>query len=934
MRIVGSRWTKRDVHGVQRGLLEDEAGGPADVRVGPVSAVTDGAAYRGPPGIDERAQDPNQQFNNAGIEINEKSLRLAYTDLPAGERAETYYRYPQQPRNMLTYRELRLWVLPREGSWGPDGSERFTLRIGTDPRNFYLYQTKLRPPTGNRPVTPADWTPEIVIDFEQWFELKAQAERLLIERGPRPAGVDTVWSADSTYAIVLEDRARAPNLAAVRELVFAVYNGADAPTTGEVWIGDMRLGIPNTDPGAAGNVALTVNAGDFVNANITMSNQGPLFRQLNEEPSYLGGSSLAFGADARLDRILPARWGVDLPLSVSHSRSAQAPTFLSKTDVQADQLEGLRQAGSDATRVGLRISKRTPSANPLVSVLLDGSALRFGYTAGESRTVTSTQESSGFSGDYSYRRDLAPRSLPAMPGFLVAALRAVAPATVEDSRTFTRLASSRLRWSPAAISFGSSYNNQNSRSYRFDRILSLPGDTSVIGIESPRQGLRNDAQLALRPFTPLNLAFGIASDRDLLGAERSSTRPLEIAALERARASLGGMDVGWERSRTISTTLSYRPDITSWLRTEYTYSARYATDRNPSYLELDTIGADTTAELQRRFEATRQVGRRITLQVPGLTRALGLDSTGIAARLMRRVDVIELNWRTNLSSQFEREAFVPGYSYQLGLGSLDGWSVMGTDTATRAQQRGEFQATTGLGIIGSLRLDLGYHDADSEIFDARGGSRIQREVGWPKATLQWRPQQIHERLARFITSFTTSAGVENIERSTDYLGVEDQQRGTTEIRFPFSLTIGLPGAFFATYRASYSTGETLDPTGGAESGGLQQDLSISAIVPSGPLAGHLDGPIAATLTFAQQDQRQCRYSMLAEAEGCIAFLDIGTRSANLFLESRIRDITIGMQGNYTGRANHVGIRNTSSQFQLRFYGRFNINAGQLPERYR
>src|SRR5690606_24864697 len=138
-----------------------------------------------------------------------------------------------------------------------------------------------------------------VIDFQQWFTLKAEAEQLLIERGPSPTGVDTVWSADSTYAIVLQDRARAPNLAAVRELVFAVYNGGAVPTSGEVWINDMRIGIPDREMGAAGNIALNMNAGDFVNANVTLSNQGPLFRQLNENPSYVSGSSLSFGADAR-----------------------------------------------------------------------------------------------------------------------------------------------------------------------------------------------------------------------------------------------------------------------------------------------------------------------------------------------------------------------------------------------------------------------------------------------------------------------------------------------------------------------------------------------------------------------------------------------------------------------------------------------------------
>src|SRR5690606_17400345 len=150
-----------------------------------------------------------------------------------------------------------------------------------------------------------------------------------------------------------------------------------------------------------------------------------------------------------------------------------------------------------------------------------------------------------------------------------------------------------------------------------------PGDTTVIGLESPRQGLRNNAQLTMRPFTPLSVSVGLSSDRDLLDAERASTRPLEVDALQRARASIGGFDAGWERSRNLTSSLSYRPEITSWLRTEYLYSSRYATDRSPSYLELMPAGADTTAEMQRRFETSRQTSRRLMVQLPGMVRAMG-----------------------------------------------------------------------------------------------------------------------------------------------------------------------------------------------------------------------------------------------------------------------------------------------------------------------
>lgn len=117
---------------------------------------------------------------------------------------------------------------------------RALLKI--DPKNYYLFQTRLKEAVGNREVTEPDWAPEIVVDFEQWFALKARAE-LELMRNPRTSAEPFVlFSDDSTYAVVMEDRARAPNLAAVRELSFAVYNGGIGSADGEVWLNDMRLG--------------------------------------------------------------------------------------------------------------------------------------------------------------------------------------------------------------------------------------------------------------------------------------------------------------------------------------------------------------------------------------------------------------------------------------------------------------------------------------------------------------------------------------------------------------------------------------------------------------------------------------------------------------------------------------------------------------------
>src|SRR5690606_21930070 len=139
-----------------------------ELNVGTVSRITDGANYVSPPGVGDQVQDPTSVYGSSGIEYNEKSLRLTYRDLEAGDRAEVYFRYPQQPRNLLAYRELRLWALARAGSWGPGGAERLVVSLGTDARNRYLYQTRLRPAPAGATLVPEAWLPEFTIDFEEW----------------------------------------------------------------------------------------------------------------------------------------------------------------------------------------------------------------------------------------------------------------------------------------------------------------------------------------------------------------------------------------------------------------------------------------------------------------------------------------------------------------------------------------------------------------------------------------------------------------------------------------------------------------------------------------------------------------------------------------------------------------------------------------------
>ena len=939
MRIVGSRWVKRDVDGVVRGLTSDQKGTlGADVRVSPVSRLTNGADYVSPPSVGDQLQDPTQGFGAGGAEFNEKGIAIKYSTLAAGDRAEVYFRYPQQPRSFMNYRRLNLWALARNGNFGTGGDQRLIVRVGTDARNYYLFQTRLNDAVGNRAVMQGDWAPEVVIDFEQWFKLKARAE-LELMRAPRTTTDPFVlFSDDSTYAVVMEDRARAPNLAAIRELSFAVYNGGIGAADGEVWLNDMRLDAAFKDPGMAGNVAIDVKGGDFLTANFSYANQGALFRQLNQDAGYQAAGDLNFNSTAQLGNLLPAAWGMDIPLTVTHGRNRQDPMLLQQSDVRADQLEGLRETGASTTRVGLSLRKRTPSANPLVSALVDGITLRLGYNAGNSTSINMRNEARGVDGSLTYNRDIKPHEFDVMPGFIESVLRLLAPGAIENSQFFTRLVGARLRFTPERVGFNTSYYGQERRTYRYEQIIALGTDTLVAPIESPRKTLDADANIAFRPFQSLSATFGIRTSRDLLPTTRATTRELEQQALAGARSKLGGMDVGWETSRSLTSSINWTPRIAEWLRPTMTLNTRFSTDRNPSFIEILTTDTDSTAILQRRFQADRQLVRGIELVPAALVRTvMGKDTAGLAggvARLFSSLQPLSLRVNTALGSQFERETQNPGFRYQFALGDLENFRRLGIDSAVAATETGRLEARSGVRLLKNGTVDVSFSEVEFQAFDQRGGARLQHDRVWPNVQLNLSDLPLPGFMRPVLPRLGGRLSFERVQKQLEYGSASGSERAETEYRVPFSLNVQLPARIIATYTGTWSNGEKQDPTGDAETEGFMHQVNLTgSFKPPASLASKIKQPIRASLSLLQNTSTQCRFRQAgdtAEATDCVPFIDFRNRTLNFTLDTFISEMTVGLQMSYTGRQDYVGVRRGQSQFQLGLFGEFNLNVGHAP----
>ncbi len=925
MRIVGSRWIRRTGDGVLTGIVGDTAAFVGRTEVGPVSRLTEGPAYASPPGVLEQLSDPTTAVAGQGVEFNERSLSIRVEDLQPGDRGEVFTRFPQRPRNFLTYREARLWVVPRSGDWSPTRPVSFFLKIGTDPENFYLFRTPLRSPASEAGVTPEDWLPEVTVDFDQFLSLRTRAEEALILNPPQPGNPPvTVWSPDSTYAVVLRDRGRAPDLANVRELALGIWNQDAIPFDGEVWVNELRLGRGDQDAGFAGQVTASLAAGDVLTTDFTLSARSGTFRQLRETPSYQTDQRLTLNTRLRLDRLTPASWGVDIPLAVTLDRSTLDPRFLNNSDVRADRLTNLRETGSRQTRVSLGFRKVTPSANPVVGALVDGLEANVAAYRVRNAAITSRVESRGVDARLGYARRLEPREFDPIPGFAEPIARFLLPRGLEEA-----VLGARIRWVPERFSVGTAYLRRTDDIFRFERIIVTQEDREVLPSEAAREALELAGEVVLQPVQSLTAAVTFRSYRDLLEPTRTITDPgvQELLAAERGR--FAGLDVGWETDRTLATRLLFDPRIWSWLENEVGWTTRYASQRNPTFVGYVPVGpADSVLALQRNLRAERSIRGRLGLDPAEVSRAAwGVDPPGVLPLVLGLLRPVTWDATDGITSRFSRAPVDPGLGYQFGWEDVNGFRVLPGDTAVTLTDG--LSQRLGWGVGGSrASLDVAWSSSDVTALDTRADREILSTT-WPDIRGRVSDLEVLNALAPGLTRVSLSAGFLRSRRETE-LGRGLQTRSNDEVQVPWDVTLSWVGAVVTSYRGSLLDGEGKDPTGDTERGRTTHRVSVSSsFVPPFGLSARLSGPVQLSVIASYGAERECRVPR--GRPECVPFVDQINRALSLSLNTRVSDFQLGLQGSYTDRRSFVGRRTGSTQFQLGIFGQFLFEAGRFRE---
>ncbi len=745
VRLVGASWLKRADTPI-RGIAGDRGSGTGEVIASVVSTENRDLDYTPPPGVFDQAGRRDANLQLATAQINERSLRLIASGLQVGQRAEAFTRFASEgDKKFLKYRRLRVWARGRGPGW-EDGDLHFYIKAGKDENNFYLYHTTAR---------TVSWEPEVVVDFSRWLTLRAKLEQAWLRGDPAhvyPGCPDTTLvPADSAYVMcdgpyivhVRDPATGPPNLAAVQEIAAGILRVDDRVFVdqAELWVDDIRLSDVVQDVGTAAAVDVTLTAANVADVAVSLSRRDAQFRQLGEDPSYTTDNAASVSGTLRLERFLPDRWGITVPLSVRYASTSSDPFYLSGTDLRADALGGLRTPRSSASSYSLSLRRTARSPAALMRYLVDPLSLSGVYSSGSDRSNLSQATASSYAFNLDYT--LAP-----------------------PVRRW-----GRFRLTPASVRFRSTLSGAEGSRSTYAVPVAQPGDDLVVPARSRSKVWRNGGGLDLQPLGGVQLRLDAVSQRDLRDYGDSTTIG---RLLRQERRTFLGLNTGVETQRTVTTFFSVTPQIVAWLRPRATVSSNFAFNRDPNGREAVRDVGDTAGAFH--VPAAFSNGRRFDLGMQLDARRFGQavfgDSAGIT-KLLARLASVDVSYGRSQTSTYHSAGFLPSLAYQLALGGFGGFRSQNGLLAGSAADNWNLNAAGNLLLPVGLRVSANYRKTAGLAWVLRTDRQIPLRTGtreWPSATLTWNVSPARTVLGRILTSLSAQFGYRAQRTLSEQLG--------------------------------------------------------------------------------------------------------------------------------------------------------------------
>jgi hypothetical protein len=854
LQLVGAPWLKRSSQPLTgiAGVREQNTAGGGYVVAGVIGTEsrdsTRGLVYEPPPGVTDQPDNLQAAFDPTRVQINERSLRLQAGGLDRYTRAEAFVRFPEGQKSYMGYKELRLWARGRGNGWGQSGELQFFIKIGRDADNFYLYRTPI-----GAGATRAAWEPEVRVAFQRFFALRAKLESAylrgssdslsctgidsaLIVRSGLPVGgaVNRFAACDQGYMVYTTDPAVAPpNLGSVQELAVGIVrvDSAAGPTpvspsdTLEVWVDDVRLADVVSETGFAGQIGLTMALGDLATERLAVTRRDPNFRQLAEAPSFATNNDLELATTVRLDQFLPTRLGLALPLTISHTTATIDPTFLARSDLAGDEIDGLRKPRTSLTSYALSVRRAQALTGPWWAAIVNHLGVTGTYSTLGNRTEFQDGSRHRFdvSGDYFVTLPVVgdgaapPRGLTGlMPSWL--------------STTGQLPGAFNLR--PTSFRITSGLVRDAERRESFLKPAAAADDSGRVAT-GQSDLWRSTSALELQPLPHLSARADVVVLRDLRDYDASTPNG---AAADAARGSFLGLKAGIERERQLASSLTYAPEIAGWLRPRVDLASNFSLVRDPNApLVLPSTlqpapGTETgDPRLAVRLGNTRTItaGAGIDVAKAGARYA---GPTSLTARVAQYLQPIDVSITRGILSSYDAASGGPGLGYQLGIGTITGFRELDGGVANSAGASSQIVLSSGLNLPLAFALTNRVQRTTTRNWSRRLESDETTidgdQIVFPDVNVRWSPRG--PLLGGILKSAGFNGRLLHTRQSfvvpSVLIGTEPEERATRVRTYPLNASLTWePGEVTTTAGYSYRT--QVDSLPGSVTNGNSADAS-------------------------------------------------------------------------------------------------------------
>ncbi len=266
---------------------------------------------------------PYTVIEESGEETVEQSLTINYENLGAEHHGLVTQKF-RESFNFLGYNKIRFWVyseLPDSSLSGiSDKPDSLIMRLGSDSLNYYEIKHKLDTQYYFQDGMDIDGWREIEVDFTDLTMLKMAGEE-----------DSTIINSNDNFTF---KKVGKPTLTNIEEISLGMR--ASEEFSGTIYFDDIRVAEPYEEIGFATRVSFHASFADFSALDITYNWKTQNFQSSatrNQNSNYNEDTNFNLINKYYLNKLFPAEWGLNLPLTLTRNQSWSIPRFKANSDI-------------------------------------------------------------------------------------------------------------------------------------------------------------------------------------------------------------------------------------------------------------------------------------------------------------------------------------------------------------------------------------------------------------------------------------------------------------------------------------------------------------------------------------------------------------------------------------------------------------------------